>query len=58
MFKTPVKEKPQRMSLCPSTFSNSEDLLGEELPVLHSGGKPLLCASENSGGFPFFPLAL
>ncbi|XP_033697999.1 proliferation marker protein Ki-67 isoform X3 [Tursiops truncatus] len=49
MFKTPVKEKPQRMSLCPSTFSNSEDLLGEELPVPHSGGKPLLCASENSG---------
>ncbi|TEA25385.1 hypothetical protein DBR06_SOUSAS13210010 [Sousa chinensis] len=48
MFKTPVKEKPQRMSLCPSTFSNSEDLLGEELPVPHSGGKPLLCASENS----------
>ncbi|XP_032464566.1 proliferation marker protein Ki-67 isoform X4 [Phocoena sinus] len=49
MFKTPVKEKPQRMSLCPSIFSNSEDLLGEELPVPHSGGKPLLCASENSG---------
>ncbi|XP_029056948.1 proliferation marker protein Ki-67 [Monodon monoceros] len=49
MFRTPVKEKPQRMSLCPSTFSNSEDLLGEELPVPHSGGKPLLCASENSG---------
>ncbi|XP_007451248.1 PREDICTED: antigen KI-67 [Lipotes vexillifer] len=49
MFKTPVKEKPQGMSLCPSTFSNSEDLLGKELPVPHSGGKPLLCASENSG---------
>ncbi|XP_054937380.1 proliferation marker protein Ki-67 isoform X2 [Physeter macrocephalus] len=49
MFKTPVKEKPQRMSLCPSTFSNSEDLLGKELPVPHSGEKPLLCASENSG---------
>ncbi|XP_022424160.2 proliferation marker protein Ki-67 isoform X3 [Delphinapterus leucas] len=49
MFRTPVKEKPQRMSLCPSTFSNSEGLLGEELPVPHSGGKPLLCASENSG---------
>ncbi|XP_059755310.1 proliferation marker protein Ki-67 [Balaenoptera ricei] len=49
MFKTPVKEKPQRVSLCPSTFSNSEDLLGKELPVPHSGEKPLLCASENSG---------
>ncbi|XP_058908214.1 proliferation marker protein Ki-67 [Kogia breviceps] len=49
MFKTPVKEKPQRMNLCPSTFSNSEDLLGKELPVPHSGEKPLLCASENSG---------
>ncbi|XP_061048019.1 proliferation marker protein Ki-67 [Eubalaena glacialis] len=49
MFKTPVKEKPQRVSLCPSTVSKSEDLLGKELPVPHSGEKPLLCASENSG---------
>ncbi|XP_061259827.1 proliferation marker protein Ki-67 isoform X2 [Bos javanicus] len=49
MFKTPVKEKPQRMSMCPPTFPNSEDLLGKELPGPHSGEKPLLCTLENFG---------
>ncbi|KAI4550705.1 hypothetical protein MJT46_018212 [Ovis ammon polii x Ovis aries] len=49
MFKTPGKEKPQRMSMCPSTFPNSEDLLGEELPGPLSGEKPLLCTLENFG---------
>ncbi|XP_040110714.1 proliferation marker protein Ki-67 isoform X2 [Oryx dammah] len=49
MFKTPGKEKPQRMSMCPLTFPNSEDLLGEELPGPHSGEKPLLCTLENFG---------
>ncbi|XP_020735001.2 proliferation marker protein Ki-67 [Odocoileus virginianus] len=49
MFKTPVKEKPQRMSMCPPTFPNSEDLLGKELLGPHSGEKPLLCTLENFG---------
>ncbi|XP_043781517.1 proliferation marker protein Ki-67 isoform X3 [Cervus elaphus] len=49
MFKTPVKEKPQRMSMCPPTFPDSEDLLGKELPGPHSGEKPLLCTLENFG---------
>uniref|UniRef100_A0A4W2DW70 FHA domain-containing protein n=1 Tax=Bos indicus x Bos taurus TaxID=30522 RepID=A0A4W2DW70_BOBOX len=49
MFKTPVKEKPQRMSMCPPTFPNSEDLFGKELPGPHSGEKPLLCTLENFG---------
>ena len=58
MFKTPVKEKPQKMSMCPPAFPNSEDLLGKELPGPHSGEKPLLCTLENFGWFPFFTPAL
>uniref|UniRef100_A0A8C6DGR4 FHA domain-containing protein n=1 Tax=Moschus moschiferus TaxID=68415 RepID=A0A8C6DGR4_MOSMO len=49
MFKTPMKEKPQRVSLCPPTFPNSEDLLGKQLPGPDSGEKPLLCTLENFG---------
>ncbi|CAN0555284.1 unnamed protein product [Rangifer tarandus platyrhynchus] len=49
MFKTPVKEKPQRRSMCAPTFPNSEDLLGKELPGPLSGEKPLLCTLENFG---------
>ncbi|XP_041602002.1 proliferation marker protein Ki-67 isoform X2 [Vulpes lagopus] len=49
MFKTPAKVKLQTMSLCPKTFSNSEDLLGKEFQVPNSGEKPLLCTSEDLG---------
>ncbi|CAD7686613.1 unnamed protein product [Nyctereutes procyonoides] len=49
MFKTPAKAKLQTMSLCPKTFSNSEDLLGKEFQVPNSGEKPLLCTSEDLG---------
>ncbi|XP_057592292.1 proliferation marker protein Ki-67 isoform X2 [Hippopotamus amphibius kiboko] len=49
MFKTPGKGKPQRMSMCPPTFSNADDLVGKELPGPHVGEEPLLCALESSG---------
>nr|XP_014688023.2 proliferation marker protein Ki-67 [Equus asinus]XP_014688024.2 proliferation marker protein Ki-67 [Equus asinus] len=49
MFKTPAKERPQRRSVCPITFSNSEDLLGKKFQVPNSEENPLLCASENFG---------
>nr|XP_019583898.1 PREDICTED: proliferation marker protein Ki-67 [Rhinolophus sinicus] len=45
MFKTPAKEKPQVRSLCPITFSNSEDLHRVPKPE----EKPLLCTPENYG---------
>ncbi|XP_074229491.1 proliferation marker protein Ki-67 isoform X2 [Camelus bactrianus] len=49
MFQTPVKEKPQRMSLGPSTLSNSGDFIGKKLPVSNSGEEPLLHTAEYSG---------
>ncbi|XP_058400269.1 proliferation marker protein Ki-67 isoform X1 [Diceros bicornis minor] len=49
MFKTPAKEKPQMMRICPITFSDSEDLLGKKFQVPNSEEKPLLCTSENFG---------
>ncbi|XP_022355479.1 proliferation marker protein Ki-67 isoform X2 [Enhydra lutris kenyoni] len=49
MFKTPAKEKPQTMSLCPKAFSNSEDFIGKEFEVPNSGEKPPLCTSVNFG---------
>ncbi|XP_029788643.1 proliferation marker protein Ki-67 isoform X2 [Suricata suricatta] len=50
MFQTPAaKVKPQTMSLCPSAFSNSEDVFKKEFQVPDSGEKPLLCMSENCG---------
>ncbi|XP_016059624.1 PREDICTED: antigen KI-67 isoform X5 [Miniopterus natalensis] len=49
MFKTPGKEKPQTMNIYSTTFSNSEDMLGEEFQVPNSEGKPLLRTPENFG---------
>ncbi|XP_054437674.1 LOW QUALITY PROTEIN: proliferation marker protein Ki-67 [Pteronotus mesoamericanus] len=49
MFKTPAKEKPKRMSLCPTALSNSEDLLGKKFQVPKSEEKPLLCTPEKFG---------
>lgn len=58
MFKTPAKEKPQAMKIGPTTFSNSEDLLGKKFQVLNSEDKPLLCTPETFGWFTFFFLTL
>ncbi|XP_072828217.1 proliferation marker protein Ki-67 isoform X2 [Vicugna pacos] len=49
MFQTPVKKKPQRMSLGPSTLSNSGDFIGKKLPASNSGEEPLSHTSEYSG---------
>ncbi|XP_019499623.1 PREDICTED: proliferation marker protein Ki-67 [Hipposideros armiger] len=49
MFKTPAKEKPQAMSICPISFSNSEDFHRKKFQVLKSEEKPLLCTPENFG---------
>ncbi|KAK2490491.1 hypothetical protein MC885_004706 [Smutsia gigantea] len=48
MFKTPAKEKPQP-SVCPTTFSDSENSLGKTFQVPDLGETPLLCTSENLG---------
>uniref|UniRef100_A0A8C8XH79 FHA domain-containing protein n=1 Tax=Panthera leo TaxID=9689 RepID=A0A8C8XH79_PANLE len=54
MFQTPAaKVKPQTMSLRPSTFSDSEDVVRKEFQVPDSGEKPLLCTSETFGWFTF-----
>ncbi|XP_058554117.1 proliferation marker protein Ki-67 isoform X3 [Neofelis nebulosa] len=50
MFQTPAaKVKPQTMSLRPSAFSDSEDVVRKEFQVPDSGEKPLLCTSETFG---------
>ncbi|XP_045883197.1 proliferation marker protein Ki-67 isoform X2 [Meles meles] len=49
MFKTPAKEKPQTISLCPGAFSNSEDFVEKEFQVPDSGEKRPLCTSVNFG---------
>ncbi|XP_046929570.1 proliferation marker protein Ki-67 isoform X2 [Lynx rufus] len=50
MFQTPAaKVKPQTMSLHPSAFSDSEDVVRKEFQVPDSGEKPLLCTSETFG---------
>ncbi|XP_044896770.1 proliferation marker protein Ki-67 isoform X1 [Felis catus] len=50
MFQTPAaKGKPQTMSLRPSAFSDSEDVVRKEFQVPDSGEKPLLCTSETFG---------
>ncbi|XP_053778439.1 proliferation marker protein Ki-67 isoform X3 [Desmodus rotundus] len=48
MFKTPAKEKPKKMSSCPTTFSNSEGLLGRQVQVPTSE-QPLLRTPAKSG---------
>lgn len=57
MFKTPAKEKPQTMNIGPTTFSNSEDLLGKKFQTLNSE-EALLCTPEKFGWFTFFFLTL
>nr|KAF6425344.1 marker of proliferation Ki-67 [Molossus molossus] len=49
MFKTPGKEKPRKMSICLTTFANSEDLLGKQFQVSNSEEKPLLHTPEHFG---------
>ncbi|XP_043453811.1 proliferation marker protein Ki-67 isoform X5 [Prionailurus bengalensis] len=50
MFQTPAaKVKPQTMSLRPSAFSDSEDVVRKEFQVPDSGENPLLCTSETFG---------
>ncbi|XP_023564813.1 proliferation marker protein Ki-67 [Octodon degus] len=49
MFKTPVKEKPQMMSTCSATPSNSENLLGKKSKVISSGEESLPIPSVNLG---------
>lgn len=54
MFKTPKKEKPQMISICPITFSNSEDLLTKTFQVPNSEEKSLLCTPKHFGWFTFY----
>ncbi|XP_039691927.1 proliferation marker protein Ki-67 isoform X2 [Pteropus medius] len=49
MFKTPAKEKVQMTSICPTTFSNSEDLLRKMFAVPSSEEETLLRTAKNSG---------
>ncbi|XP_015428051.1 PREDICTED: LOW QUALITY PROTEIN: antigen KI-67 [Myotis davidii] len=49
MFKTPAKEKPQTINIGPTTFSNSEDLLGKKFQALNSEEKALLCTPGKFG---------
>nr|XP_020022929.1 proliferation marker protein Ki-67 [Castor canadensis] len=49
MFKTPVKEKPQRTSTCSVTISNSENLLEKQFQVTNSGESPQPLTSEIQG---------
>jgi hypothetical protein len=54
MFKTPVKEKPQRTSTCSVTISNSENLLEKQFQVTNSGESPQPLTSEIQGWFTCF----
>ncbi|KAM6182241.1 proliferation marker protein Ki-67 [Erethizon dorsatum] len=54
MFKTPVKEKPQMMSTCSATLSNSENLLGKKAKVISSGEESLPIPSVNLGENVYF----
>ncbi|ELK11810.1 Antigen KI-67 [Pteropus alecto] len=49
MFKTPAKEKVQMTSICPTTFSNSEDLLRKMFAVPSSEEETLLRTTKNTG---------
>ncbi|XP_035883427.1 proliferation marker protein Ki-67 [Phyllostomus discolor] len=51
MFKTPAKEKPKKMSLCPTTFSSSEGLLGQQVQGPESEEKPPLRAPAKSATY-------
>ncbi|XP_066210635.1 proliferation marker protein Ki-67 isoform X2 [Saccopteryx leptura] len=49
MFKTPAKEKSQTVSGCPTSSSDSEDLLGKKLQVPRSEEKRLPGTPKTSG---------
>ncbi|XP_053524498.1 proliferation marker protein Ki-67 [Artibeus jamaicensis] len=49
MFKTPAKEKPKKMSLRLTAFSNSEGLFRKQFQVPESEEKPLLCTPAKFG---------
>ncbi|XP_036907102.1 proliferation marker protein Ki-67 isoform X2 [Sturnira hondurensis] len=49
MFKTPAKEKPKKMSLRLTAFSNSEGVFGKQFQVPEAEEKPQLCTPAKFG---------